>query len=89
MKNENEIKSVELMNYIEETGKKTLEWMSPDNTVGDFIITLCENIVDELVGEEALSMTICDVDKEDGPKRLIDAIKKNDKFGIFTELTVE
>jgi hypothetical protein len=43
---------------LDEITEKTFAWMDGENTVGDFFTTLFDELVEEWLGEDILSMSI-------------------------------
>ena len=56
---------------IDELVDKTYEWMDGENTVGDFLTAFVDELVEEWLGEDILSMSIAKVENDKNAKIMI------------------
>ena len=56
---------------MDELVDKTYEWMDGENTVGDFLTAFIDELVEEWLGEDILSMSIAKVENDENAKRMI------------------
>ena len=70
----NNIKA-ELTDYgkkkMDELIGKTYEWMGDENTVGDFLTAFIDELVEEWLGEDILSMSIAKLENDENAKIMI------------------
>lgn len=85
----------EITNYgkkkMDELVDKTYGWMDGENTVGDFLTAFIDELVEEWLGEDILSMSIAKVENDENAKAmllnrvcespLVDVFKKVEKPG--------
>lgn len=56
---------------MDELVYKTYEWMDGENTVGDYLTTLIDELVEEWLGEDILSMSIAKVENDKDAQRML------------------
>ena len=56
---------------MDELIDKTYEWMDGENTVGDFVTAFIDELVEEWLGEDILSMSIAQVENDENAKIMI------------------
>lgn len=65
----------EITNYgkkkMDELVDKTYGWMDGENTVGDFLTAFIDELVEEWLGEDILSMSIAKVENDENAKTMI------------------
>lgn len=65
----------EITNYgkkkMDELVDKTYAWMDGENTLGDFLTAFIDELVEEWLGEDILSMSIAKVENDEDAKMMI------------------
>lgn len=75
--------------FLNEKLNEAYSWMGPENTVGDFLTVFVENLLDEVVGDELLSVSIKELDEKEVRNDFVTKLKARDTLGIWTELQPE
>lgn len=82
-------KKHEMFVFLDEKLNEAYSWMGPENTVGDFLTVFVENLLDEVIGDELLSVSIKAMDEKEVRNDFVTKLKARDKLGIWTELEPE
>lgn len=56
---------------LDELVDKTYAWMDGENTLGDFLTAFVDELVEEWLGEDILSMSIAKVENDEDAKTMI------------------
>lgn len=56
---------------LDELVDKTYAWMDGENTLGDFLTAFVDELVEEWLGEDILSMSIAKVENDEDTKTMI------------------
>lgn len=72
---------------MDELVDKTYEWMDGENTVGDFLTAFIDELVEEWLGEDILSMSIAKLENDkDTQMMILNRVCKSPLVDVFKKV---
>lgn len=71
---------------MNELMEKVWAWMGPENTVGDFMTTFMEEVVEEWLGEDVCSTTMAELDDHEVRRKVLKRICESPMMDVFKKV---